>query len=456
MTQPKYTKAYRGERLDVDDVSNMSEMSQRDGLAQVGEQALVGTDAPATVYVLYGLKCSGTPGDSAITVSPGALLGNFTDAGAHGTGVIAESPIVESVPITGLAAAANYVVYAQIQYTDALPGNRGHWNEVAAGSAVEYARNVPTRRTAIAVYRLAASSPGTDWTALATFSTLAGVLAAAPALTPTRNFFWEGREGGSPAYSALLDWGTTNDRNADRGTYGVRGLKRFVDGTRAQIMRLISSTGTNWAATISKGVDEMLARDGSRTVIGDLTPDGSPRSLGTLPLPWTNVFASQFTAYMTNGYKYTGAATIYWRAKAHEAIVEPAGDLTRGLDDATPSTALITGSASPTFAMWPLRLPDGATIQNLLIEHATVTGGVSFSIFRETQGANTTHNLRTGGYVTIAAGGPGDTTITGFDSGQVVDNSQYFYYVVLKATAVTTILFTRLSVQATTLQNSPD
>jgi hypothetical protein len=148
-----------------------------------------------------------------------------------------ESPASYSIDVTGLGD-GTYNVFARLVYSQASSENRVFWN--ASGTPGEYIDNVPTRNVPAWQYAIQADSvapPGIGEYVLLWKATVA--TGAVSALTDYRHFFFEGDVNGTYAQ----EWGTGNDRNANRATYGAGDLHKFVQGVRTQLAEII---GDKW------------------------------------------------------------------------------------------------------------------------------------------------------------------------------------------------------------------
>lgn len=117
--------------------------------------------------------------------------------------------------------------------------NRAFWD--ASGGA-ETIDSVPTRSVATweAVSRLAsAGPPGVGEYVKVWEATVAGGVITGS--TDFRHFFFEGSAHPTDAYEQ--EWGSGNDRNADRAAYGVQDLHRFVQMVRRQLSDAIDPVG---------------------------------------------------------------------------------------------------------------------------------------------------------------------------------------------------------------------
>lgn len=208
---------------------------------------LLGTfasDAQATakMSVLHGFAVragvatgSQSPAQNQLSVTPGAAILSWRRGTEQPTfGVLAAMDGIsvqpQGIDLTTYPS-GTYRVWLRMTYTPSGSSNRTFWN--AASPGFEYAQLAQTRLSAAwEVQALAQSgNPGADWLPIAkvtwTAPATAGGAGTLSALVDLRPLYFEGRPDAATPYSNT--WGTSNDRSADRSTYGVGNLQRFVE-----------------------------------------------------------------------------------------------------------------------------------------------------------------------------------------------------------------------------------
>lgn len=192
----------------------------------------------------------------------------------------------------------SYGVYIRGVLRETQYESRAFWeqntaNEVVRGMAVRFFEDWE--------YIVATQSPGDDWTATATITKTGGSLVVSADL---RRFFFEGQE--SADFDPSADWGTTNDRNNDRATYGIKNFRTLARAVLAKIQDIYGGTPTNfwWKSVADRGIQNLtelfnnkLARNGSQTMLGDLLPSPTDtHTLGSAAARWIRAVAQQFDA----------------------------------------------------------------------------------------------------------------------------------------------------------------
>ena len=307
----KYLRTENGERIDQPDFEHAAEESQLAGLTQLGDAMLVGSDARAAdttgaslttpvvkQFVLEGFAPSYSSPN--ITIGTGAAILSWRDEGEveHGAIVELASDQIITVSTTLSGSGETFGVYVRFNLQDDQFQNRNFWNSLAA-TPVETARKIATRRVDSVQVNISAASPGDEWMLLATF-------VPTGALTDRRQFYFEGAAGNgiyTPDYK-VVEWGDgTNDRNADRALYGVKGLRTFARAVQRQLEDIIG-TG-KWFQEVSseQNINNLetnkLDNRGSNASIvsrgkmyGDLDPSSSDTyDLGAQATPWANINA---------------------------------------------------------------------------------------------------------------------------------------------------------------------
>lgn len=294
MSDKKTLRTEPGERIDQPDFQHAVEQAELfDGVH--GAAVLVQDDS----YIIDGFVPSGTGGASGVTVtrdtngrSGEAVLAYSGRAGVTYGHVLAGGDAIRTLDIAGLAD-GDYRLYISFEWRDADIENRTFWNpDTASGGPLEIVEAIPSRRQANWTLTVAADgvSPGPEWLQIARFSVLSGVLDGA--VVDTRPLYFEGYVN-DPGFFGLITsydpeedaFSSAGDRDPDRATNGFHNLRKTIRALQSQIRdlnRAVSSTAGSerWWDQVSAAF--LLARDGSRTITGNLVPDltGNLRTLG--------------------------------------------------------------------------------------------------------------------------------------------------------------------------------
>ncbi|MBO77141.1 MAG: hypothetical protein CME17_06870 [Gemmatimonadetes bacterium] len=238
----KYLRTESGERIDQPDFEHAAEESQLAGLTQLGETFIVGSDAGQKSYVLSGFEVT-SPSASTIQIGAGSGILSWRDQGNVEHGVIFEMADAVTYGLSGTlsGSGSTFGVYVAFDLQDTQNENRNFWNALAA-TPVEVTRQIATRRVDSIKVTITASTstPGTgEWMHVADL-----VPHPTMAITDKRVFYFEGAVADS--YDPTADWGGGTDRNVDRATYGLKGLRQFVRATQSQLFNIISPIGGGW------------------------------------------------------------------------------------------------------------------------------------------------------------------------------------------------------------------
>jgi hypothetical protein len=290
MATKSFVRTRPGQRVDQPDFERASDTSTRDVVEQIGEHFLTGLDT-GRHYVLEGLITT-NPTGTTLQVTGGKAIVGYRDRGEIRYGSLLTSGATSrSIDVSAFTDGA-YTVYVCLSLSDNEYGNRAFW-DATLGTPAEVTRNVPTRRVENWSIAVETTSPGAEWIPVATFTKSGASLTG---LTDVRELYFEGQAANS---YAVLDpeWGTSNDRNANRSTYGIRSLRKFVRAVQRQISSIIGGTG--WWSAIPAGSDltsllaNKLARNGSQTMTGNLLPDAdNTRNIGSSTFRWQHVYSA--------------------------------------------------------------------------------------------------------------------------------------------------------------------
>ena len=341
MTGPKkYLRTEGGERIDQPDFEHAAEESQLTGLTQLTETFVVGplagpsypsthsTGADQRFYVLSGMKVTYPAPGGSMLINVGNAILSWEDQGATENGVILNLTAAQPLTLSGTLAAAGagvkYGVYAKYSLQDAQAQNRNFWNALAA-TPTEITRQIFTRRVDALELTFAASgtTPGTEWMLLAEIEPAILSAGTQTGITDKRVFYFEGAVANS--YQAT-EWGEgPNDRNSDRDTYGVTGLRTMIRALQRQVSDIIDGGNSWWVdpESLSGGtpVDgltlytakmeaySMMGHNADRlqgSISGDVIPSNqNAYDIGQTGLPWRTAFANKAEL---GTYKLTTAA----------------------------------------------------------------------------------------------------------------------------------------------------
>ena len=300
MVLKSFIKTRPGQRIDQPDFEHVADRTPRDGLEQLGQGLLTGTDTNRH-YVLSGFTPS--VNSTTVTVAGGTALLSYRDQGElRYSTLVTDGATSRSIDI-GSFPDATYFVYVAVTLEEGTYENRAFWDTTLNPDA-ETTRTVATKRIEDWTIAVETVSPGDEWMKIAQVVKSAGSLT----LTDQREFYFEGSPVSSPAYSVTTtEWGTNDDRNANRATYGVKSLRKFVRAVQHQLTSIIGGTG--WWSAIPAGADlttllsSKLARDGSQTMQGNLLPDGnSTRNLGSGAANWLYLYATNIETSLAKAY----------------------------------------------------------------------------------------------------------------------------------------------------------
>lgn len=227
------------ERVDLPDFVAVQRMGRGDNRSQLLHLVF---DADAQrVLSGWAVAAAGVP-DATVTVTAGSALGaELLDDGSYEYGVAygREGDASQIVDLTGKPV-GTYGIWIRFVNTPASAGNRVFWD---ANIDAEVVSPIDTRYEAGWDAVAALVSPGTDYQSVASV-VWGGATVVAGNITAARNLFFEGDQATAYAH----EWGGgANDRNADRGLYGVGSLHKFVHAVRRQLEEIMDG-GQKWYA----------------------------------------------------------------------------------------------------------------------------------------------------------------------------------------------------------------
>lgn len=278
MTVKKYLNTLPGERIDQPDMQHAAEVSQR-----AIEESILGNlileDADLQGRIIDGFDV--VFGANTVTVNRGkAILGATIDGEAVWAMMTAAGPDQRVVGVS-VPDATGYGVYVRFEALDDNTANRMFW-DAAQTPAVEVARNIATRRAANWSVAIELTAPTTGgWTKIYGFDVVGGSITNT---TDERRFLFEGYAGNNFLMTDT-QWGGGTDRDADRATYGVKSLGRFVWMVLRQLQDVIGDqpetgyTGLGWYRPIYTALGQMLPiagssiiENGPRRMLGHIIP----------------------------------------------------------------------------------------------------------------------------------------------------------------------------------------
>ncbi len=272
-------KLYSNERVDLDDVDHISK-----SLVSELQRLLTDLVAGSQTRVLRGFGLAQLTATTA-SIDLGAAIAKSTDGITVATGqLLSEGEATKTLDFSALAA-DTYGVWVRFQFKSGEAANRIFWDPVVGE---ETASSVETRELAEWSATVAKTSPGPEWWQAWEVVWDASDLATST-INDKRVFLFEGEA----AAGFGSDWGGGNDRNADRVTYGVPTLERFMAATRQKLEEL-TGAGKDWWEASTQGVDDAVAKAGD-TMSGDLLPstDGT-KNLGSGAFQWLGYFKNTF------------------------------------------------------------------------------------------------------------------------------------------------------------------
>lgn len=223
------------ERVDLPDFLAIQDNARSDSRAQA--QAFL-FEAATTERVLGGWDLS-VSGVSTLVVGRGASVSAAARADnsvEYGVLHAFAGTATKQIDLSAFVA-ATYTIYVRFTETLGEPGSRVFWDPAATSETVE---GQATRKVVGWDTLVTATPPGAPWQAVGTV-VWDGSLLELVDLTPTRHLFFEGDE--AAAYAN--EWGAGDDRDPDRGAYGVRSLHGFVSAVRAQFEEVMGG-GQRW------------------------------------------------------------------------------------------------------------------------------------------------------------------------------------------------------------------
>lgn len=271
MAGKSFPRFERGLRLELNDMIHAAETSVLETIGQLIDEFIIGYDYSGNMgrnYIVRGFTVSNTSG-TLLAINNGVALCQYRHRGAIKSAVHLSGGDPQKVIDVGGLSNGTYYVYVRFDLLENQFQNRLALDPLASPAPAERVRNVPTRRTESWSVTFADGSPGDEWTQVASFGMSGGAITG---VTDTRTLYFEGApSGGAYPLVPTTDWGTTDDRNNSRGTYGVQGLRKFVRAVQQQLETL-QGDGKKWWQTPTKALTDKLNRDGTNTITGSIEP----------------------------------------------------------------------------------------------------------------------------------------------------------------------------------------
>lgn len=256
------------ERVDLGDFQYLANEVLVNAIRDQGRGFLTNPNGTVKTWILSGFGMT-NPAGKQLTVTRGRALLGYRVGGLTNYGMLTiDGDASKTIDMTALTP-ATYNVYVRFEYIDTTSASRVFWDP--AGTGQEFVQTVPTRLQANWSLRVETSSPGTEWTLIGTADNSGGSLA----LVDMRPFYFEGDPNATPPYRS--GWSTdggggADDRDSDRGIYGVQDLQTFTAAMR-QCLEDIKGRGLRrwWQRDIGGmniGFDDVPVED--RLAIGDV------------------------------------------------------------------------------------------------------------------------------------------------------------------------------------------
>jgi hypothetical protein len=240
-------KLWSDERLDLPDAEMATGLLDMfDGMRQSRVWTLPegrnGGGAATECRILDGFDIPTALPSATLTLNRGSAIAKLIERGTLYFGLLAGEE-GEASQVVDVSALPNdtYAVYVRFVFTDADSENRVFWDP----SGTEYVGHVASRREMIWSYQAVSTSApvpsGGDWIKVAELTVAAGVCSA---VADYRHFYFEG-DAVTGAGQWQAEWGTANDRNADRALYGVKDWHGFAQYCRTQF-QTVMGLGYTW------------------------------------------------------------------------------------------------------------------------------------------------------------------------------------------------------------------
>lgn len=438
----------------------------------------------------------GTLPGTVVTINTGKAVMGLRDGGSTEQGVLVVGGAASrSRDMNGLGN-GTYGVYVRCEFLDTRFVNRLFWNPLAS-TPVETPRSIPTRKTEDWGITIELTAPGPEWLLVAT----AAKTGSTVVLTDARVWLFDTADG------TIADgiWGSSNDRNAARPTYGVKSLYRTLMAHAKQLLQIVG--GTTWMASpisgTANGADgprsltalnlEKLAKNGAQAMTGNLMPNAANTlDIGTAGTYWrrivtqnldvgadataarltasTNVLSALFlSAVDENEYQFNGGVkTFYTHISVGEALLDSLLVTADQIRVVTGSPVAIANPnrldvgihvalAADTYITFPVHVPQGAAISALIIYMSNNGAAATEArVWRDDMGTGGSGvsilDLRGAGAFVIGSTATSRTAVnvTGLNQNLTVNNSAARLYVTIRCLAGTENIINGIRVAFTT------
>jgi len=184
-------------------------------------------------------------GAGVVSISRGSGFFKIQEEGVSYFGIMAGEcgDATRSLDLSG-EPASDYYIWIRMVYSDTTAENRVFWNAGGAPPA-EYVDHPNTVRELVweAVHGdIADAAPVGDWIKIAKVTILGAIVTL---IEDYRHFYFEG-DAGPGAGQWGGEWGTVLERNADRATYGVKSLWKWVQFVRTKIYEIQGPSYETW------------------------------------------------------------------------------------------------------------------------------------------------------------------------------------------------------------------
>jgi hypothetical protein len=323
------------ERIDVADFRHAVDASFQENLRQISNAFL--TPAAQQAWIIDGFAMTNPTGVQ-LTITRGrAILGQREGALPYQGVIVSEGDAEKNINMNTIGV-GTFNVYLRFEYVDGDTSSRIFWDP----TGTEVSQTHDTRRRANWSVRVESSSPGAEWLHIGTV-TNTGVNPLT--IVDQRPFYFEGVD--SDSYES--GWsaeggGVADDRNADRGQYGVGDLQTF---TRAMRQCLEDIRGRGLRRWWEKGI-------GGLNIGFDDDPTENTLRIGYL--------GYSLTYDGTDPHLYFDSSDQLWYDRSENKFFFTSGGddlLTIGWDGAWFQDGVVIGSTSATMHDDDLRLPSG-------------------------------------------------------------------------------------------------
>lgn len=224
---PDQLRVADNERIDRPDFQYNANAALDEAGRHIIQNLVVG---PQERWIVHGFKPS-NPSAAQLQVDRGAAILSRRDGGTILQGYLtAEGDTSKIVDMVGYSD-GTYQVYLRFDLVSGTPESRVFWNP---GSDEEFVQTINTRLNATWSMRIEAGTPGAEWFPIAQVVKSGGSIV----ITDQRQLYFEGLVG---TYES--DWGSGDDRDGDRDTYGVSDIRRMFAALRKQLEDMIGREG---------------------------------------------------------------------------------------------------------------------------------------------------------------------------------------------------------------------